>query len=179
MGKIKIHELAKEIGMASKDVLEKAKSLGIDVASHLSNVTDEQATEIRNAYSKNNKNNVKKENKVENKKETKKETKKDNKKDTPVIIRREVILNDEEDSKKDTKKAEERKDVGFVKRRNNNDYNIVYRNKPNKPLTVNELFGLGKKEEKPKADVKAEAAKKEEVKKEENVAKATKNEVKT
>ena len=40
------------------DVLEKAKSLGIDVTSHLSNVTDEQATEIRNAYSKNNKNNV-------------------------------------------------------------------------------------------------------------------------
>ena len=75
MGKIKIHELAKEIGMSSKDVLEKAKSLGIDVTSHLSNVTDEQATEIRNAYSKNNKNNVKKENKVENKKETKKETK--------------------------------------------------------------------------------------------------------
>ena len=67
MGKIKIHELAKEIGMSSKDVLEKAKSLGIDVTSHLSNVTDEQATEIRNAYSKNNKNNVKKENKVENK----------------------------------------------------------------------------------------------------------------
>ena len=179
MGKIKIHELAKEIGMSSKDVLEKAKSLGIDVTSHLSNVTDEQATEIRNAYSKNNKNNVKKENKVENKKETKKETKKDNKKDTPVIIRREVILNDEEDSKKDTKKAEERKDVGFVKRRNNNDYNIVYRNKPNKPLTVNELFGLGKKEEKPKADVKAETAKKEEVKKEESTAKATTTEVKT
>lgn len=169
MGKIKIHELAKEIGMSSKDVLEKAKSLGIDVTSHLSNVTDEQATEIRNAYSKNNKNNVKKENKVENKKETKK----DNKKDTPVIIRREVILNDEEDSKKDNKKAEERKDVGFVKRRNNNDYNIVYRNKPNKPLTVNELFGLGKKEEKPKADVKVESAKKEEAKKEENTAKTT------
>ena len=61
MGKIKIHELAKEIEMSSKDVLEKAKSLGIDVTSHLSNVTDEQATEIRNAYSKNNKNNVKKE----------------------------------------------------------------------------------------------------------------------
>ena len=64
MGKIKIHELAKEIGMSSKDVLEKAKSLGIDVTSHLSNVTDEQATEIRNAYSKNNKNNVKKENEM-------------------------------------------------------------------------------------------------------------------
>ena len=179
MGKIKIHELAKEIGMASKDVLEKAKSLGIDVSSHLSNVTDEQATEIRNAYSKNNKNNVKKENKVESKKEAKKETKKDNKKDTPVIIRREVILNDEEDSKKETKKSEERKDVGFVKRRNNNDYNIVYRNKPNKPLTVNELFGLGKKEEKPKADVKVESVKKEEVKKDENAVKPATTAVKT
>ena len=169
MGKIKIHELAKEIGMASKDILEKAKSLGIDVASHLSNVTDEQADEIRKAYSKNNKNNVKKENKVESKKEAKKESKKDNKKDTPVIIRREVILNDEEDNKNETKKAEERKDVGFVKRKNN-DYNIVYRNKPNKPLTVNELFGLGKKEEKPKTDVKPDT-KKEEVKKDTNTAK--------
>ena len=86
MGKIKIHELAKEIGMSSKDVLEKAKSLGIDVTSHLSNVTDEQATEIRNAYSKNNKNNVKKENKVENKKETKKKQKKKQRKITKKIL---------------------------------------------------------------------------------------------
>ena len=72
MGKIKIHELAKEIGMSSKDVLEKAKSLGIDVTSHLSNVTDEQATEIRNAYSKNNKNNVRKKQKKKQRKITKK-----------------------------------------------------------------------------------------------------------
>ena len=47
--------------------------------------------------------------------------------------------------RKTIRKLKKEKDVGFVKRRNNNDYNIVYRNKPNKPLTVNELFGLGKK----------------------------------
>ena len=69
--------------------------------------------------------------------------------------------------KEESKKVEERKDIGFVKRRNNNDYNIVYRNKPNKPLTVNELFGLGKKEEKPKVEEK---------KAEEKPANITKNE---
>ena len=38
--------------------------------------------------------------------------------------------------------------VGFVERKQNKDYNIVYRNKPNKPMTVSELFGLSSKEEK-------------------------------
>ena len=113
MGKIKIHELAKELGVPSKEALDKAKELGIEVASHLSSIEDEQANKIRKAYSKNI--NSKKENKVVNKKDVKK--------DTPVIIRREVILNDEEETKKESKKIEERKDVGFVKRRNNNDNN--------------------------------------------------------
>ena len=101
LGKIKIHELAKELELPSKEVLEKAQKLGIDVTSHLSNIDDEQANKIRKEYAKNNNAKQVKENKVENKKNAKKETKKD----TPVIIRREVILNDEEDSKKDNKKA--------------------------------------------------------------------------
>ena len=53
------------------------------------------------------------------------------------------------------KENEPRKDVGFVNRRNDKDYNIVYRNKPNKPLTVNELFGLNKKEEKKPVQTKS------------------------
>ena len=40
--------------------------------------------------------------------------------------------------------------VGFVERKQNNNYNIVYRNKPNKPKTVSELFGI--KKEEPKAE---------------------------
>ena len=169
LGKMKIHELAKELGVPSKEILEKAKVLGIEVASHLSNIDEEQANNIRKTYSKSTKNsddnkvkedvkdntnNNESKNNKDNKKENKTVNKKDTKKDTPVIIRREVILNDDEELKKEDKKVEDRKDVGFVKRRNNNDYNIVYRNKPNKPLTVNELFGLGKKEEKPKVEEK-------------------------
>ena len=48
--------------------------------------------------------------------------------------------------KNEKKEQEVRKDVGFVERRNNSQYNIVYRNKTVKPLTVNELFGFEKKE---------------------------------
>ena len=182
LGKLKVHELAKELGVPSKEVLEKAKELKIEVASHLSNLEEEQVSMIKKAYSNNagaNKtekkaNATSADKKVEKKAEKKDDTAKKqankNKKETPVIIRREVILNDESDNKKE-EKSQERKDVGFVKRRNNNDYNIVYRNKTNKPLTVNELFGLGKKEEKvetKKPEVKEEKkpeAKVEEVKK--------------
>ena len=43
LGKLKVHELAKELGVPSKEILEKAKKLKIEVASHLSNLDDEQA----------------------------------------------------------------------------------------------------------------------------------------
>ena len=49
MGKIKIHEIAKELGLSSKEVLEKAKKLGIEVTSHLSNIDDEQANMIKSS----------------------------------------------------------------------------------------------------------------------------------
>ena len=43
LGKIKIHEIAKEIGITSKEVIKIANDLGIDVKSHLSAVEEEQA----------------------------------------------------------------------------------------------------------------------------------------
>ncbi len=160
MDKIKVYELAKELDLTSKDILNKAKAMGIDVSSHLSSLELEQADKIRNEFKTGNKN-VKMANNEKNK--TKEEGKKGS---TPVIIRREVIISDEEDKKKkeEEKKKEERKDVGFVERKSNQDYNIVYRNKPQKPLTVSELFGFGKKEEKKEEIVKKEEPKKEEVK---------------
>ena len=81
-----------------------------------------------------------------NKEKKEKTTKKDA---TPVIIRREVILADEDKQEKKQEKTE-RKDVGFVERKNNKDFNIVYRKQQVKPMTVSELFGLkpNKKEEK-------------------------------
>ena len=146
LGKMKAYELAKELKITSKDLIERAKKLGIELSSHLSSLEDDQVSKIKKSYSNGEK--VK-----DNSKKPSKESKVENKKAGPVIIRRQVILNDEEETKQEEdKKVNERKDIGFVKRRNNNDYNIVYRNKPNKPLTVNELFGLGKKEEKPKKE---------------------------
>ena len=166
MGKIKIHEIAKKLNLTSKEVLEIAKKLNIDAKSHLSGVEEEQAEKIEKEALKGNK--EKEETpKKEAKKEVKKENKKEEKKETLVIIRREVIIQDEkeEGEKKKIKKDERRNNIGFVERKNNKDYNIVYRNKPNKPMTVSELFGLKKEEkEKPKQEeqVKTENTKTEE-----------------
>ena len=150
MGKIKIHEIAKEMGLTSKEIIEKAKTIGIEVTSHLSSIEEKQANQIRKLFEKSEKKPV---NKSENQKTKKEDTSKEK---APVIIRREVIVTQDDDSEKETKK-ENRGNVGFVERNKKNDYNIVYRNKPTKPMTVNELFGIKSKEkEKEKEPVKEE-----------------------
>jgi len=141
--KIKIHEIAKKLGLSSKEVLEKAKKLGIEAASHLSGVEEDEAKRIEESYGLE----VKKEEKA--KKAPKKEEK-----EAPVIIRRQVIMEQEESSKPAKKQeAHTNRGVGVVERDRNKDYNIVYRNKPTKPLTVSELFG---KKEEPKKEIKEE-----------------------
>ena len=153
MGKIKIHEIAKKMGLTSKEVLEKAKSLNFDVKSHLSAVTDEEAKKLEEKLKKNNKG--------EQKNKPAKKHQPSNKKDEPVIIRREVIISDEEIVKKEEEEKQKRqkereKQLGFVERNKSKDFNIVYRNKQTKPLTVEELFGLKKKEEPKKETPKVE-----------------------
>ena len=198
MGKIKIYDIAKKYDLPSKEVLEIAQKLNIDVKSHLSGVEDEEAKKIEEALKSGNKA-EKQEKKTEKKaekpasKKGKQEAKKEEK--APVIIRREVIISEEEEKEKKKekeKKQEKKNSVGFVERKQNKDYNIVYRNRPNKPMTVSELFGLGKpepkkeeKEEKQenkkveeteKKEVKAEAKPKvEENKKEEKREKTSNN----
>ena len=142
MGKIKIHEIAKKLGLTSKEVLQMAQKLNIDVKSHMSGVDEETAKKIENSFSK-------KTEQVEKKATT--ASKKEEK--APVIIRREVIISDENNKKQEENKKEERNNnIGFVERKQNKDYNIVYRNKPNKPKTVNELFGLNKNKENTKKE---------------------------
>lgn len=157
MGKVKIHELAKELKLENKEILEVAKKLGIKASSHLSSIEESDAKKIKE--------NVKK--KPENKKEEIKTT-------GQVIIRREVIV--EEEKKPVHNRDNQKIGIGFDTQRRNKDFNIVYREKPTKPMTVNELFGIKPKkvEEKPKV-VKEESAQKveekvtvkEEIKKEE------------
>lgn len=43
MGKIKIYELAKELNLTSKEVIEKANKLGIEAKTHMSTVDETQA----------------------------------------------------------------------------------------------------------------------------------------
>lgn len=52
MSKKRLHEIAKEIGKSSKEVVEQAKSLGLDVKSHASSVEEADAKKIVSSFSK-------------------------------------------------------------------------------------------------------------------------------
>ena len=167
MAKIKIHEIAKKIGLTSKEIIEKANELGINVKSHLSSIEEEQAEKIEKSFAnkKESKKNDKDKNQGKEKsksKDDKKDSSKDKKKqqETPVIIRREVIVSEAEPEEKSNKKQENKNNIGFVERNKNKNYNIVYRNKQQKPLTVSELFGIKDKKKEEEERRKAEEEKK-------------------
>ncbi len=154
MAKIKIYEIAKELKIDNKDVLETAKKMGLKVTSHLSGIEENDVKRLKENLKKSEKD-IKPE-KMEKKAKTEK---KDEIKTTgQIIIRREVIV---EDKKQEINKNQ-KNGIGFNVQRRNKDFNIVYREKPTKPMTVNELFGI-----KPKA-TKKEEPKVEEKKKVEN-----------
>lgn len=172
MGKMKIHEIAKEIDKTSKEIIAVAQELGLEVKSHMSSLEDNEIKLVKEkllggkvALNK------KKEETNENKEG------KESKKENPVIIRRQVIISDEEIKRREEEEEKKKKEkqrnasVGFVERSRNTDYNIVYRNKQTKPMTVSELFGLkdSKKEEPKKEEVKPEVKEEIKVEKKEDI----------
>lgn len=183
MGKVKIYEIAKKLGLASKEVLEMAQKLNIEVKSHMSGVEEEEARKIENSLSKKSdskqemtsKKDVKQNVSVPKKDVKPSNTSKKEEK-APVIIRREVIINDEDNKKNNKAKKENKSNIGIVERKQNKDFNIVYRNKPNKPKTVNELFGLNKPE--PKKEVVKEEVKSKNVKEQAQIEPVKKEEIK-
>ena len=183
MGKVKIYEIAKKLGLASKEVLEMAQKLNIEVKSHMSGVEEEEARKIENSLSKKSdskpemtsKKDVKQNVSVPKKDVKPSNTSKKEEK-APVIIRREVIINDEDNQKNNKIKKENKSNIGIVERKQNKDFNIVYRNKPNKPKTVNELFGLNKPE--PKKEVVKEEVKSKNVKEQAQIEPIKKEEIK-
>ena len=50
MGKLKVHELAKELGLESKQLIAKANEVGIEVTSHLSSLEEEQVNKIKEIF---------------------------------------------------------------------------------------------------------------------------------
>ncbi|MDN5952220.1 MAG: translation initiation factor IF-2 N-terminal domain-containing protein, partial [Loigolactobacillus coryniformis] len=51
MGKKRIYELAKELDVQSKVVIDRAKKAGIDIKNHMSTIDDAQEKVLRNAIS--------------------------------------------------------------------------------------------------------------------------------
>ena len=51
LGKIKLYDIAKELNLTSKEVLEIAKKLNIEAKSHLSSVKEEDAKKIKESVS--------------------------------------------------------------------------------------------------------------------------------
>ena len=174
MSKVKVHELAKEFGISSNELIKKANDLGINVTSHMNVINDDQVEVLKKHIldTQNNKEEGKK-NKMQKKpkNEVKKEVKKEEK---PVIIRREVIISEDVEEKKEEKNNKSNK-LNFEEARKK-DYNIVYRERPQKPMTVDELFGLkkdnkkeAKKEAKVEPNKELQSNKKDDVVREDNV----------
>ena len=158
MAKIKIYEIAKELNVDNKSIIDAANKIGLAVKSHLSAIEEDEAKKIRDTFTP--KAVVKEEKKV-----------KSNNNEIargPVIIRREVIVKEE---KATPVREKSKNNIGFNNARNrSNDYNIVYREKQAKPMSVNELFGIKpKKEETKKVVAKEENKKVEDVEKKEIV----------
>ena len=61
MSKIKIYELAKELGVSSKEVMEFLSKKNVEVKSHMSSVEETDAVQVRSAFSKSEKNTAEKE----------------------------------------------------------------------------------------------------------------------
>ena len=164
LGKMKLYELAKEMDVPSKELLEQAKELGINIKSHLSAISDEDIRNLKDKYQRKGASNT---SKKEEKKPKKESMQNSQKKDNPVIIRREVIIEEDGNKEKKQEPKHNNNKNPFVQRNQKKDYNIVYRNKPTKPMTVSELFGLNKDEKKVENKKQEDVEKKEAMKIEE------------
>ena len=152
MKKIKVHELAKELNIASNDILDVAKKLKIDLKSHLSNMSEDEAKKIKDSLVNGAKNNKK----VNMKNDSKKE-------DKPFVVRRAVIMEEDHDEKKEVKEEK----YGKIAKKNKGDYNSVYKKEEEKPMSISQLFGLVN--DKSKGTAKEEKESKRETKNKEDI----------
>ena len=51
MSKIRIYELAKQLNVANKDLMEKIHSVGIEAKSHMAMLTEEEVAKAQKMYS--------------------------------------------------------------------------------------------------------------------------------
>ena len=53
MAKIKIYEIAKELNVDNKSIIDAANKIGLAVKSHLSAIEEDEAKKIRDTFTKN------------------------------------------------------------------------------------------------------------------------------
>ncbi|KXB71702.1 translation initiation factor IF-2 [Peptoniphilus sp. DNF00840] len=113
LSKIRVHALAKEIGITSKELLLKLEELEISVKNHMSTLDSAEEKKVRNLY---NKTSSKNESPVKNENSNKKRDK--SKKNNPNKEKQDVKNLDNKKSKK------ENKDRHFKKDLNSNSYEL-------------------------------------------------------
>ena len=126
MGRMKVHELAKELNMTSKELMDKLIKLNYNVKSHLSTLEEDEVEKIKKQLKENNFNSA------SNGKNEKDIPKKEKKPIAPVIIRREVtrIESSNPPIKRMDSKESSRDELGVVQRRTDTSMNIKYRTPP-------------------------------------------------
>ena len=108
--KIKIHEIAKKIGVTSKEALEKAKALGIEASSHLSGVSEEEAERIEKSFKGNSKpEEPKKHKEAKPKKEVKEEPAEEIQEEVVDEIKEETDEEIQEESQKEVEEKPKKK----------------------------------------------------------------------
>ena len=50
MSKVRIYELAKDLNVSSKELVEKAKTIGMEVENHRSAITKEEAQQLKSEF---------------------------------------------------------------------------------------------------------------------------------
>ena len=138
MGKMKVYELAKELGMSSKDLTDKLTSMKYDIKNHMSSLEDSDVEKIRKQFGKSKNDDA--------------DANKKNKKPamSPVIIRREVTRVESNETISPIVERKKSDDLGVVQRRSDVSMNIKYRTPPRK------IGSITPQKEEPKAEVKAE-----------------------
>lgn len=92
MSKKRLYELAKELGLSSKELISKAKEANINVNNHMSNIESDEEKAIRELFVK--KNDKKAENKAENKEKVNVDNKKKNIQSSSEPIKPKEIVKD-------------------------------------------------------------------------------------
>ncbi len=150
MGKKKVHELAKELDVNAKDLVNELNKIGVEVKSHLSNLSDEDMKIINSSGIL-----AKMESTKTSNSNSKKATKsqKNDKGINPIIIRREIQVVNQE-TKEEEKKVEKKEEIGVVTRKNKKDFNIINRDRNRQKTQVGSIADLFKKpvKEEPKKE---------------------------